>query len=79
MAIDFKPQLQVLRVGNFIGGHQPGTDGAEGVSALAFDPLAGAFELESALGNVIDRTVASDVCNRVGLANIFSRRSNDHA
>ena len=68
LAVDFEPQPQVLRVGHFVFGHQPGADRAERVAALALVPLAAAFDLELALGDVVHDAVAGDVVECVGLA-----------
>src|SRR5271155_3492913 len=43
VAVHLKPHIQVLRVRDFIGRHQPWSDRAEGVCALALDPLPSAF------------------------------------
>ena len=61
VTVYFQPHFKILRVGDFVFGNQPGADRAEGVGAFAFGPLAGAFELEGALGEVVDYAVAGDV------------------
>ena len=55
----FPDQLaRVLDATDLVGGDEPGADGAEGVAAFAFDPLAVLFELEGAFGEVVDDAVA---------------------
>src|SRR6478609_7103910 len=53
LAIDLQPHVEILRVADFIGRHQPRADRAEGVAALALVPGAAPFELVLALGNVV--------------------------
>ena len=49
VAVDLEPHVEVLRVGDFVVGDEPGADRAEGVAALALVPLAAALDLEFAL------------------------------
>src|SRR5205085_1909876 len=65
LAIDLGPELQLARVGYLVGGHEPRADRAKGVAALALRPLTAAFQLEFALGDVIDEAKAGDVLWRV--------------
>ena len=60
LAVDFEPEFQVLRVGNFVARYQPGADWAERVATLSFGPLAAAVLLEGALGDVVGDAVAGD-------------------
>ena len=71
LAVDFEPELEVLRVGDFVFGDEPGAEGAEGVAAFAFGPLAAAVFLERAFGDVVGDAVAGDVVEGVGLAYVF--------
>src|SRR5574341_280973 len=65
VAIDLKPQVEVLRVGHVVGRHKPGADRAEGVAALALVPLAAALELVLALRHVVHHAVAGHVLQSV--------------
>ena len=54
--------VEVLRFGDLVGGDQDGAQRAEGVEALAADPLpAAAFFLPPASGDVVADGVAQDV------------------
>ena len=79
VTVDFEPHAEVLGVGDFVGGDEPWADGAEGVCGLALDPLAGAFELEGALGEVVDDAVAGDVGEGVGLGDVAGFLADDDA
>src|SRR5580698_5025669 len=61
LTIYVKPQIKILRIGHFVGRNQPGADRTESIGALAFDPLAGAFQLKSAFGEIIDYAISGDV------------------
>ena len=61
LAVDFEPEFQVLRVGDFVFGDEPGAEGAEGVAAFAFGPLAAAVFLERAFADIVRNAVASDI------------------
>ncbi len=65
VAVDFEPHLEVLRIGDFVGGDEPRADRAEGVGRLALVPLAAALGLEVALAHVVDDAVAGDVVEGV--------------
>jgi len=71
--------MEILRVLHLVGGHQPGPDGAEGVVGLALGPLAGAFDLEFALGEVVNGAIASHMLHGVGLLDILGAGADDHA
>ncbi|RMS89983.1 hypothetical protein ALP57_200100 [Pseudomonas coronafaciens pv. oryzae] len=70
MAIDLKPQVKRVRVGDLIAGHQPRAKRAEGIEALALVPCAAALELPFALGHIIDHAVASDVLHCIGFVDV---------
>ena len=79
LAVDFEPELQVLRVGDFVFGDEPGAERAEGVAAFAFGPLAAAVFLEGAFGDVVEDAVAGDIVERVRLAYVLGRLADDDA
>ena len=79
LAVDFEPEFQVLRVGDFVLGDEPGAERAEGVAAFAFGPLAAAVFLERALGDVVGDAVAGDVVEGVGLAHVLGLLADDDA
>src|SRR5271165_1684234 len=60
-AVDGEHERDLLRIGDLVGGHQPGAQRTEGVEALAFYPLAAAVGLPVALRHVIGETVAGDM------------------
>ena len=68
--VAFEPEVQVVRIFDFVGRGEEGAEGREGVAAFAFDPLAAAFELPFALAVVVVEAVAGDVIHGVGLADI---------
>nr|GFD28203.1 hypothetical protein [Tanacetum cinerariifolium] len=45
LAVHFQPQVELMRVGDFVLGHQPRTHRAEGVAALALVPGAATLDL----------------------------------
>ena len=77
--VDFEPQAEILTVGDFVGGHEPGTNRPERVGALALHPLAGALELIRALGQIVDDAEAGDVRHGVGLSHVLGRLANHDA
>src|SRR5450631_979439 len=77
LAVDVEPHRQLLHVGYFVPGDEPGTERAEGVVRLALGPLTETLDLEVALGNVVADAVARDVIERVGLADIFGAGADD--
>ena len=79
MAVDLEPHVQVLRVGNFIFGNEPRADRAECVGALPFYPLAGPFELEGALGEIVHHAIAGHVVQRFGFLDVFRFFADDYA
>src|SRR5260221_1070826 len=78
LAVDVEPHLQALRVGDLVGGDEPGPDRPGGVEALAFVPLAG-DELEGALGHVVHHAVAGDVVERFFLLDVLRLGADDDA
>src|SRR5438876_2693182 len=67
LAVDRGPEREPLRVGDLVGGHEPGTDGSEGVRALALGGAAAVLHLEGALGDVVHEAIRRDVTEGVGL------------
>src|SRR5215467_8241459 len=59
------PQSELARVGDLVGGDNPGTDRGESVGALPLGPLPAAFDLKFPLGHVVHDTVTGDVFARV--------------
>src|SRR6516164_3336105 len=65
LAIDVEPHVEILRVADFVGRHEPRADRSERVAALALVPLTRALlQLEVSLGDVVDDAVAGDVLER---------------
>jgi len=64
--VDPEAKAEVGRVGNFVGRDEPGAERVEGVAGFPLGPLAAAFELESAFGNVVGNAVAGDAGGGVG-------------
>ena len=60
LVVDPQAQAERLRVGDLVGGDQPGAERVERLAALALVPLAAAVELELALGHVVGDGVAGD-------------------
>ena len=56
-----QPDFEVLGVGDFVGGDEPGAEGAEGVAAFTLGPLAAAVFLEGPLADVVRDAVAGDI------------------
>ena len=79
VAVDFEPHLEVLRVGDFVAGDQPGADRAEGVGRLALGPLAAALGLEVALAEVVDDAIAGDMVEGVLLVDVAGFLADDDA
>src|ERR1700690_319217 len=79
MTIYLEPDVEVLRFGNFIGSDQPRADRAEGVSTLAFHPLARTLELKGAFGKIVNYAVPGDMRKRVGFFHILRGLADDHA
>src|SRR5258707_1176903 len=65
MSVDLEPQLEILRIADFIRRHEPGADGGKGVAPFALVPLTSALELKRALGDVIDDAEACDMVQRL--------------
>ena len=60
LAIHIEPERQVLRVGDFVGGDEPGSERTEGRAALALGPGAAALELIFALREIVADAIAGD-------------------
>ena len=78
-AIDVQPDFDVLGVGDFVFGDEPGAEGAEGVAAFALGPLAATVFLEGPLADVVGDAVAGDIVEGVGLADVLGLRADDDA
>src|SRR5690606_5540488 len=78
LAINFEPHLEVLRIGNFVPGYEPGADRTEGVAAFALVPLPAAFGLKMALADVVANAIAGDIVHRVGLIDVAGLLADDH-
>nr|GEW99913.1 hypothetical protein [Tanacetum cinerariifolium] len=78
LAIHFQPQVELVRVGDFVAGHQPGADRAEGVTAFALVPGAAALDLKLALRHIVDHAVAGHVLQGVGFVDVASALADDH-
>ena len=74
-----RARAEVLRVGDFIFGDEPRAEGAEGVAAFAFGPLAAAVFLVGAFADVVRNAVAGDIVEGVRLADVLRRRADDDA
>src|SRR4029078_13575547 len=61
LAVHVEPHVQVLRIPDFITGHEPRSDPAAGLAAFALVPLATrTLDLESALRHVVREEIAGD-------------------
>ncbi|CAH0298202.1 hypothetical protein SRABI106_03699 [Rahnella aquatilis] len=78
LAVNFQPQIQLVRVRDFIRRHQPRTGRAECVTAFTFVPGAAAFNLEFALRDIVDHAVTGDVRHRIGFADIAPAGADHH-
>src|SRR5690242_9877697 len=70
LAVDVEPHRQLLHVGHFILGHQPRAYRSKRVVRFALGPLTEPLDLEIALGYVVADTIAGDMIERIGLADI---------
>src|SRR4051812_41953849 len=61
LPIHIQPHVERLRVRNLVGRDQIRANRSEGVASLALVPLATAFQLIFALGQVVYHTVAGDM------------------
>src|SRR5690606_15978960 len=77
--IDFEPHFQILRISNFILGHQPWAGGAESVAGFALGPLASALCLERTLGNIMDSAIACYIIECIFFADIFGGLADNNA
>src|SRR5882724_12928284 len=64
LAVDVEPHSQILRILDFVRGHEPGAEWRKGVEALALRPLAAMLELPFALGDVVADEVTGDMVQR---------------
>src|SRR5580700_2312075 len=79
LAVDVKPHVQFLRILELVLGDEPRAERAKGLAALAFGPLAGALDLEHALGDVVGEAIAGDDVERLFLAQVAGARADDNA
>src|SRR3984957_11684811 len=79
LAVDVEPHVQFLRVLELVLGDEPWAERAEGLAALALGPLAGALDLEHALGDVVGEAIAGDDVERLVLAQVAGARADDDA
>jgi len=63
-AVDAKLHIEIVSVGDFVGGDDPGAQRAEGVDGFAEAEDAGLHfaALNVACGDVVENDVAADVC-----------------
>ena len=71
LAVDFEPELQVLRIGHFVFRDEPGTEWAERVAALALVPQSRPLDLKLPLRHVVNDAVAGDEVERPLFADIL--------
>src|SRR3954452_14852942 len=62
----------------FVCGDQNGSNGPEGVKALALVPAAAALELIFALRHIVHEAIARNVVERFGLLDVPGRPAHDH-
>src|SRR4029077_2166741 len=79
LAVDVEPHGELLRVLDLVLGDEPRAERAEGLAALALGPLAGALDLEHALGDVVGEAIAGDDVERLVLAQVWGARADDEA
>src|SRR3984957_19591540 len=58
LAVDVEPHVQFLRVLDLVLGDEPWAERAKRLAAFALGPLAGALDLEHALGDVVRAAIA---------------------
>src|SRR5262249_47936128 len=71
LTVDIGPHLELLRITDFVGGHEPRPDRCKRVAALALRRRSAVFHLKRALGKVVDDAIAGDVLHRVRLADVL--------
>src|SRR5579862_4165136 len=79
LAVDVEPHVQFLRILDLVLGDEPRAERAEGFAAFALGPLAGALDLEHALGDVVGQAIAGDDVERLVLAQVAGARADDNA
>src|SRR5262249_54445014 len=79
LAVHGEPQVEILRIADFVPGDEPGAEGAEGFAALALGPLAGALDLEFAFRHVIGEAVAGHRVHGGALGEITGAAADHHA
>src|SRR4029077_18822372 len=79
LAVDVEPHGELLRVLDLVLGDEPRADRAECLAALALGPLAGALDLEHALGDVVGEAIAGHHIERLVLAQVAGARADDDA
>ncbi len=77
-AVQIERQIETLRVGDLIGGDQPGPQRSERIVALGLDPFARTAFLQTPLGDVVADRVARDIVQRVGLGDALRARADHH-
>ncbi len=60
-AVDVEPDVERLRIGDFVGGHDPRADRPERVAALALIPNPTPLHLVFALADIVDDAIAGDM------------------
>ena len=68
-----------MGIGDFIAGHQPRAERAEGVEAFALVPGAAALQLPLAFRHVVDDAITGDVLHGVRLIDVAPAFADDHA
>src|SRR6266550_32237 len=79
LAVDAEQEPQRLRIGNLVPRHDPGTDWAETVKALALEVLAAPPELDVARADVVHRDKAKDVVKSAHTRNVDAAPADDKA
>jgi hypothetical protein len=79
LSVHPEPETEILRVGDLVGGDQPGAERVEGLAGLALVPLAAAFVLELPLGHVVGHGVPGHTGQRLlGAGQVARRTADDH-
>lgn len=76
--VDPEAKAEIGGIGNFVRCDEPGAEGIEGVARFSLGPLATAFELEGALGDVVGNAVASDARGGFGGGGKVAGFAGDH-
>src|ERR1700678_3944504 len=63
-SVHLEPEIDILRIGDLIGSHEPGADRTESVATFALVPGAAAIVLILALGEIVYQHVASHMRER---------------